>query len=940
MVCQRAYVRGLAQKLSATNAMASRKLATMGEGFSEAAPVPMRLNQAAIHQETNWESPSRRATPSPSRSPMAPVSTACGLPLLPRGKDLQFLWGLHVDRGMEICTESLPHLAYFPLSAQCTTALPRGVHMHAQTPPKSRGQGAMDVSSPAGKSKLLPMQRSKASGAGAAGSESPGSASPVPGPALSSQLSALRLRLWDGYRPKRPGCMMRSVRSSLSSFGQDLDNTDGPDVPATPKKSSAGGAAERLRSSVRYFGSLVINPSGSADYLSTGGNLILMRSSVSTTSFSGDGDDRGRGRCCAAKSYYVPQSTLRRGFVKLESRYSSDAPGDLPPSIILGALRRFDAEFRPGRNEIDRLNLIEQLAHSERDIGKVKWNCKELLQAFFVKMNPFERLYFTVDVGGTSSLLSRAVSAIMVAAIVISIAIWMAGTMVSFSVVPCVDCEPEPLPWMQAVDETCVVIFTIEFLTRMLTAPFARTKLLNRRFLLETVFTVSAKTEDASELSQTDLGRIQWSKFASNWWSFWKQPAAIVDLFTVLPYWIEVWFATSSDSNFIWLRLFRLLRVSRIFKLVQILNSDLGQLSDAQHLLANVFVQAFPAFILTTALLVFALIVFSALMYTVERGDWYPESVVMRMETTLTALAGSQGAAEAILHEARTTGGVFIRTQGDGFVDMSPFTSILSAFWWTLATITTVGYGDNTPITIGGKVVGSFAILYGTILLGLPIGIIGSQFSTEFARMVATNRINRSRHERNHQRKDEAEQSRGRSGLMSMDAGGAESAQTSPTTSPSKLKKKMSHRVVDTFRTVVRTSGNRALRGGEQVVSAAAKLHRLPLRPRQREQLISAKYAFEDLMKMHGESLGIAPETQQAWLDCLWATQFCAGPDLDRLSARILTFLSDAEMRRGGGYAQLVRLAWFDLCMACCSLACVLRGKSVAVKIQFEAVSG
>lgn len=65
---------------------ASRKLATMGEGSSEAAPVPMRPNQVAIHQE-NWESPSRRATPSPSRSPMAPVSAASGLPLLPRGKD-------------------------------------------------------------------------------------------------------------------------------------------------------------------------------------------------------------------------------------------------------------------------------------------------------------------------------------------------------------------------------------------------------------------------------------------------------------------------------------------------------------------------------------------------------------------------------------------------------------------------------------------------------------------------------------------------------------------------------------------------------------------------------------------------------------------------------------------------------------------------------------
>ena len=37
--------------------------------------------------------------------------------------------------------------------------------------------------------------------------------------------------------------------------------------------------------------------------------------------------------------------------------------------------------------------------------------------------------------------------------------------------------------------------------------------------------------------------------------------------------------------------------------------------------------------------------------------------------------------------------------------------------------------------------------------------------------------------------------------LYAARAGGAESAQTSPTTSPSKLKKKMSHRVVDTFKT-------------------------------------------------------------------------------------------------------------------------------------------
>ncbi|CAJ1330972.1 unnamed protein product [Effrenium voratum] len=350
---------------------------------------------------------------------------------------------------------------------------------------------------------------------------------------------------------------------------------------------------------------------------------------------------------------------------------------------ILATLRFFDVHFHVHRSELERASIVEMLDASPTDFTKKKWNDKSLLQAFHVRMNIAERIYFTVDVGGTSNLFSRFVSGVMVFAIVVSIAVWMAGTVPSCTVVPCETCEPEPLEWMRVVDEVCVIIFTVEFLTRMLTAPFARAKLLQQRFLLNLLFDCKGRYQEAQELPQRQpSGHIRFT-WISNWWSFWKQPSSVVDLFTILPYWVEVWFATSADGNFIWLRLFRLLRVSRIFKLVQLLNSDLGQLSDAQHLLANVFMQASPAFAITLALLLFALIVFSSLMYVVERASWYPASVVLQLEQRNFRTVNFQ----AVVHEAERAGGVFLRSLPDGYLELSPFTSIVSSCWWTLEVV-------------------------------------------------------------------------------------------------------------------------------------------------------------------------------------------------------------------------------------------------------------
>jgi voltage-gated potassium channel len=57
------------------------------------------------------------------------------------------------------------------------------------------------------------------------------------------------------------------------------------------------------------------------------------------------------------------------------------------------------------------------------------------------------------------------------------------------------------------------------------------------------------------------------------------------------------------------------------------------------------------------------------------------------------------------------------------------FGSIPKAMWWSIVTLTTVGYGDVYPITTLGKFFGSVIIILGIGTVALPSGILASAFS-------------------------------------------------------------------------------------------------------------------------------------------------------------------------------------------------------------------
>ena len=57
------------------------------------------------------------------------------------------------------------------------------------------------------------------------------------------------------------------------------------------------------------------------------------------------------------------------------------------------------------------------------------------------------------------------------------------------------------------------------------------------------------------------------------------------------------------------------------------------------------------------------------------------------------------------------------------------FGSVFHALWWSVATLTTVGYGDVYPVTVGGKVFTFLILIIGLGIVAVPTGLFASALS-------------------------------------------------------------------------------------------------------------------------------------------------------------------------------------------------------------------
>ncbi|XP_016094892.1 potassium voltage-gated channel subfamily D member 3-like isoform X3 [Sinocyclocheilus grahami] len=154
---------------------------------------------------------------------------------------------------------------------------------------------------------------------------------------------------------------------------------------------------------------------------------------------------------------------------------------------------------------------------------------------------------------------------------------------------------------------------------------------------------------------------------------FMRSVMSIIDVVAILPYYIGLVMTNNEDVSgaFVTLRVFRVFRIfkfSRHSQGLRILGYTLK--SCASEL-------GFLLFSLTMAIIIFATVMFYA-----EKGS-----------------------------------------------SSSKFTSIPASFWYTIVTMTTLGYGDMVPKTIAGKVFGSICSLSGVLVIALPVPVIVSNFS-------------------------------------------------------------------------------------------------------------------------------------------------------------------------------------------------------------------
>jgi voltage-gated potassium channel len=142
-------------------------------------------------------------------------------------------------------------------------------------------------------------------------------------------------------------------------------------------------------------------------------------------------------------------------------------------------------------------------------------------------------------------------------------------------------------------------------------------------------------------------------------------PAGIVDLLAVLPFWIALLFPVD-------------VRILLVFRTVRFLK--LARYSPAMRSLLNVLARERRALFGCFVILIGVALVAASIMYHVER-EAQPDKLG----------------------------------------------TIPDAIWWAVVTLGTVGYGDVVPITPLGRVVATFTIFSGIIVLALPIGIIANR---------------------------------------------------------------------------------------------------------------------------------------------------------------------------------------------------------------------
>jgi voltage-gated potassium channel len=167
-----------------------------------------------------------------------------------------------------------------------------------------------------------------------------------------------------------------------------------------------------------------------------------------------------------------------------------------------------------------------------------------------------------------------------------------------------------------------------------------------------------------------------------NRWRYATSFYGIIDLISILPSYLELFFA---DSHYLMtIRIIRLLRMFRILKMAE----HVGE----SHMLLRALRASSNKIVVFLLSVVAIVCVEGTMMYVIEHDS------------------------------------------NDGF------SNIPQSIYWAIVTITTVGFGDITPVTVAGKMMACVIMLTGFAIIAVPTGVVTSEMNREMNTQPRTRR--------------------------------------------------------------------------------------------------------------------------------------------------------------------------------------------------------
>ena len=148
----------------------------------------------------------------------------------------------------------------------------------------------------------------------------------------------------------------------------------------------------------------------------------------------------------------------------------------------------------------------------------------------------------------------------------------------------------------------------------------------------------------------------------------------IIDMLATVPFYVGLFFPTI--RHFLIIRVFRLIRVLHVFRLHSIIEEGNLLLVSLRRSINKILV-----FFLFVVILV---VIIGTVMYIVE-----------------------------------------------GNMEGTSFNNIPNSIYWAVVTVTTVGYGDITPVTALGRFLSAVTMLLGYTIIAVPTGIVSAQMHCE-----------------------------------------------------------------------------------------------------------------------------------------------------------------------------------------------------------------